>query len=67
MEKLLEMARRLGREIARNERTTSLRQAQKEVNGDAEASQLLKEYQEQVDKMQKLEQLQKPIEVEGSF
>ena len=63
MEKLIEMAQELGRQIAANERTVLLKKAQKMVDEDREADNLVKEYQQQGQKIQKLEMEQKPIEV----
>lgn len=63
MEQLLELARRLGRQVAQHERTTLLKQAQKAVDEDAEAGKLVKEYHEQAQKVMQLEKDQKPVEV----
>jgi cell fate (sporulation/competence/biofilm development) regulator YlbF (YheA/YmcA/DUF963 family) len=62
MEQLIEMARRLGRQIAAHERTTLLKKAQQEATADAEAQQIIKDYQKQVEKIKKLESEQRPIE-----
>ena len=64
MEQLIEMASSLGRRIAAHERTTLLKQAQKAVNEDAEAGGLIKQYQQQAEKIGQLEQEQKPVEVD---
>ncbi len=64
MEQLIESARQLGRKIAAHERTVLLNKAQKAVNEDSEAGGLIGEYQQQAEKIRKLEQEQKPIEVE---
>jgi len=64
MEQLIEMAKRLGRQIATHERTVMLKKAQKEVDQDPQAEKLVREYQEQAGKIQQLELEQKPIEVE---
>jgi cell fate (sporulation/competence/biofilm development) regulator YlbF (YheA/YmcA/DUF963 family) len=61
---LIELARRLGRQIAAHERTTQLKQAQAAVSADAEARQLVEAYQQQAQKITELEEQQKPIEVE---
>ena len=63
MERLIELAQQLGKRIADHERTTLLKQAQKEVNEDAEAIQIIQDYQKQADKIHQLEHEQKPIEV----
>ena len=58
------MARQLGRRITEHERFTSLKAAQKVVNEDTEATQLIQEYQQQAAKIQQMEQQQKPVEVD---
>ena len=63
MERILELARRLGEQMAGHERTTLMKQAQEAVNGDAEAKELIEEYQKQADKIHRLEREGKPIEV----
>jgi len=63
MEQLIEMARHLGRRIAAHERTSLLKQAQKAVNEDDEAGGLIKQYQQQAEKISQLGQEQKPVEV----
>ena len=63
MEQLIEMASSLGQRIAAHERTTLLKQAQKAVNEDTEAGGLIKQYQQQAEKIGQLEQEQKPVEV----
>jgi cell fate (sporulation/competence/biofilm development) regulator YlbF (YheA/YmcA/DUF963 family) len=64
MEKVIEMARQLGEKLARHERTLLLKQAQEAVNKDPVATELIKQYQEQAEKIQQLQEEQKPIEVE---
>lgn len=64
MEQLIEMAGRLGKQIADHQRTISLKKAQKEVDEDSETGQLVKDYQLQAQKIGLLEKEQKPIEVE---
>ena len=64
MEQLIEMAKRLGRQIADHERTVLLKKAQKEVDQDPQAEKLVMEYQKQAEKIQQLEREQRPIEVE---
>ena len=64
MEQLIELARRLGRQMAAHERTTLFKKTQKAVNDDTEVSQLIKDYQSQVQKISQLEQQKKPVEVE---
>jgi cell fate (sporulation/competence/biofilm development) regulator YlbF (YheA/YmcA/DUF963 family) len=64
MQELMEKARRLGEEIAAHERTRSFVSAAQAVRTDAAASGLLREFEAQSERMAKLEQAQKPIEVE---
>jgi cell fate (sporulation/competence/biofilm development) regulator YlbF (YheA/YmcA/DUF963 family) len=64
MEQLVELARRLGRQMAGHERTTKMKEAQKAVNEDEEAKKLIEEYQKQALKIEELEEANKPIEVE---
>ena len=63
MEQLIEMANSLGRRIAAHERTLLLKEAQKAVNEDGEAGGLIKQYQQQAEKIGQLEQEHKPVEV----
>jgi len=64
MDQLIAMARRLGQEIARHERTTLLKKAQDEVDADPETKRLVEQYHQQVEKIHFLEQQQKPVEVD---
>ncbi len=64
MEELISMAQQLGKKLAAHERTAKLKDAQKAINDDPQASQLVQEYQKQVEKIHKLEQEVKPIEPE---
>ena len=64
MEHLIELARRLGKQIAAHERTTLLKKAQEEVKADSEATALIEEYHKQVEKIRNLEAQKKPIEPE---
>jgi len=64
MERLIQLAQQLGRQIAQHERTTLLAQAQKQVNQDTQAGQLIREYQQHTQKIYQLEQEKKPIEVD---
>ncbi|MCP4708819.1 MAG: YlbF family regulator [Planctomycetes bacterium] len=63
MDRLVEIAQQLGKKIAAHERTTLLKQAQKAVNDDTEAVEIIQNYQTQADKIRQLELDQKPIEV----
>jgi len=64
MEHLIQLAQQLGQQIAQHQRTTLLAQAQKQVNEDTQAVELIREYQQQAQKIHQLEQERKPIEVE---
>lgn len=64
MERLIELAQQLGRRIADHERTTLLKQAQKDVNDDPDAVKIIQDYQQQADKIHRLEHEHKPIEVD---
>ena len=64
MDQLIELARRLGRQMAGHERTALLKAAQEKLQADAEANDLLKEYQQQGGRISQLEQDGKPIEPE---
>ncbi len=63
MERLVEIARQLGKKIADHERTTLLKQAQKAVNDDPDAVEIIQNYQNQAQKIRQLELDKKPIEV----
>jgi len=63
MERILELARRLGEQMAGLERTVLRKKAQEAVSGDAEAKALIEEYQKQAEKIHRLEREGKPIEV----
>jgi len=64
MSAILELARRLGKEIANSPEATALRTARAELDKDEEAPKLLKDYQARAEKIAKLEQENKPVEVE---
>ncbi len=64
MDKVIELARTLGRQIAADERAISLKKAQEALNRDKDAQDLIKQYQTQAEKIHHLEQQQKPVEVE---
>ena len=64
MDRLIELAQQLGKRIAAHQRTTLLKQAQKEVNDDSEALRLVRGYQELAEKIRQLEHDQKPVEVD---
>ncbi len=64
MAAIVELAERLGKAIADSPQAEALRDARKELNKDAETSQLLKDYRAQAEKVAGLEEQKKPIEVD---
>jgi cell fate (sporulation/competence/biofilm development) regulator YlbF (YheA/YmcA/DUF963 family) len=61
---IVEMAGRLGKAIADSPQATKLRTAREELNRHGDLIQLLKDYQAQIDKVAKVEQEKKPVEVD---
>ena len=61
---MIELARRLGKQIAAHDRTELLKKAQTALRENGQASQLLDDYRRQVQNIQDLEKANKPIEVE---
>ena len=64
MDQILELARRLGKRIADDPCGKAFREAQTALADDAEAQKLLKEYNDQIQRIQSLEDRNKPIEPE---
>ena len=64
MEDIIAQARELGKKIAGHERTTGFMAAARAVAEDKDAQAILKNYQEQVEKIRSFEAAGKPIEVE---
>ncbi len=64
MQAIVELARRLGQAINESPQAGDLRAARQTLNDDPELSKLLKDYQEQVVKIARLEEEKKPVEVE---
>ena len=62
MQELIDMASELGKKIAANQRTKTLKKAQQAAQDDSDAGKLLEEYQAQAQKLQTLQEQQKPIE-----
>lgn len=60
---IIELAARLGRSIQESSQAASLREARKELDQHKDVLDLLKEYQDQLEKVQKLEDENKPVEV----
>jgi cell fate (sporulation/competence/biofilm development) regulator YlbF (YheA/YmcA/DUF963 family) len=63
MQDIIALARQLGQKIAQDPRTAEFKKAQQELKDNPQADALLKTYQEQAEKLQKLQQENKPIEV----
>jgi len=63
MEKVLELAKRLGQEIRAHERHRLLRETEKKVLTDAEAGRIQDDLEKQLLKIRDLERQRKPIEV----
>jgi len=64
MEKIIEMAKKLGEKVREHERYLALRRAEKKVMGDEAAKKVQDDLERQLTKVYKLEKEQKPIEVE---
>ncbi len=64
MDQLIELARRLGRQMAAHERTETLQAAPQVVNDDPQSADLIVQYQKQAEKIRQLEMEHKPVEVE---
>jgi cell fate (sporulation/competence/biofilm development) regulator YlbF (YheA/YmcA/DUF963 family) len=63
MDQVIELARRLGEHLSKHDRTLQLKAAQEAVDGDNEAGEMVKSYQQQMQRITELEKAQKPIEV----
>lgn len=61
---IIELAKRLGKAIADSPTASNLRDAQKVLDGEPEATQLLKDFQVHSDKIAESEAQQKPVEVQ---
>ena len=64
MSDILELARRLGKAIAESSQAASLRAARTALDAQPEVRQLLKDFQGQSAKIMRMEEEQKPVEVE---
>ena len=64
MDHLIELAKRLGKQMAAHENSKLLKQAQQNVDSDTQAKALVESYQKQAQKITDLEQQQKPIEID---
>jgi cell fate (sporulation/competence/biofilm development) regulator YlbF (YheA/YmcA/DUF963 family) len=64
MQAILELARRLGRQIAETEPARKYQQAQKQFHDAPELVKLFEDYQQQAEKVARLEEQNQPVEVE---
>jgi len=60
---ILELADKLGKEIHQSAQASALRESKKELDQHKDILDVIQAYQEQLDKVHKLEQENKPIEV----
>jgi cell fate (sporulation/competence/biofilm development) regulator YlbF (YheA/YmcA/DUF963 family) len=63
MDEIVDRSKKLGKAIAAHPRFKALLTARDAVRADAEATGIMKQFQEQLDKVHRLEIEQKPIEV----
>lgn len=64
LQAILELAKRLGRTISESPQAQKLRQARLELDQQKDVLDLLQQYQEQAQKLQKLEHENQPVEVD---
>jgi len=64
VEAIIQLAERLGKAIANSPQAMSLRTAREELDEQEDLSKMLTEFQEQAEKVARLERENKPIEVE---
>jgi len=64
MDPILELAKELGKKIADSQQAKALKAAGEALDGDAETSKLVQDFQAQSDKVRQLSEQNKPIEVE---
>ena len=64
MNTIIELAEKLGKAIADSPQAAAMRTAREELNRHQDAIQLLKDYQDQIEKIAKLETEQKAVEVD---
>ncbi|NLW86649.1 MAG: YlbF family regulator [Planctomycetes bacterium] len=63
MEDIINLAQRLGKAISDSPQAQKLRAAREELARQPQVEQILKDYQDQADRITKLENEQKPVEV----
>ncbi len=64
MSAIIELARRLGRAIAGSSQAADLKAAREQLDSDEDTSRCLTEYREQAEKVARLEQDNKPVDVD---
>jgi cell fate (sporulation/competence/biofilm development) regulator YlbF (YheA/YmcA/DUF963 family) len=64
MQEIIELAGRLGRELANSPQAKALREAQQQLQADEETARLVDAYRDQAEKITRLEQQGKPVEPE---
>lgn len=64
MEAIIEQAKKLGKAIAGSPQAAALRSAREEVNKHDDVKKMLNEFQQHIQKVSRLEEENKPIEVE---
>ena len=62
--KIIQLAETLGRALAETPETTKLRETRQGLQDDSDTAELLKQYQQQVEKVAQMERDKKPIEVD---
>ena len=64
MDKIIELAAGLGEAISDSQQAVQLKAARENLNKEKQATQLLKDYQAQSDRIAQMEREQKPVEVD---
>jgi len=64
LDKIIELAAGLGEAISDSQQAAQLKAARENLNKEKQATQLLKDYQAQSDRIAQLEREQKPVEVD---
>ena len=64
MDQIIDMAERLGKAIAGSPQAAAVQAARKALDDQPQIAQALKDYQEQTEKIARLQSEQKPVEVE---
>jgi cell fate (sporulation/competence/biofilm development) regulator YlbF (YheA/YmcA/DUF963 family) len=64
MQEIIQLAERLGRELANSPQARALREAQEQLQADERTARLVDAYRDQAEKITRLEQENKPVEPE---